>query len=172
MTSNRMERKPKTSLADILRNASDDTLAANGYHRKPDGNVARLREADCKPKPDRASVTSEHDEQVRLFKLSTQYSELDTMFAIPNGGHRSKATAGRLKAEGVKSGVPDIFLPVRSRGYGGMFIEMKVGRNKPTENQRDYMFNLSAAGYYCTTCYGADDALAEILWYIGKGKNV
>lgn len=172
MISSCMERKPKTSLADILRNASDDTLAANGYHRKSNGNVARLKEADCKSKPDRLSGASEHDEQVRLFKLAAQYQELETMFAIPNGGHRSKATAGRLKAEGVKSGVPDIFLPVKSREYGGMFIEMKVGRNKPTENQRDYMFNLSAAGYYCTTCYGADDALAEILWYIGKGKNV
>lgn len=164
--------KQNVVFADILRNASDDTLAANGYHRKPDGNVARLKETDCKSKPDRLSGASEHDEQVRLFKLAAQHPELETMFAIPNGGHRSKATAGRLKAEGVKSGVPDIFLPVKCREYGGMFIEMKVGRNKPTENQRDYMFSLSAAGYYCTTCYGADEALAEILWYIGKEKNV
>ena len=172
MIPSRMERKPKTSLADILRNASDDTLAANGYHRKPDGNVARLKETDCKSKPDRLSGASEHDEQVRLFRIAAQHPELETMFAIPNGGHRSKATAGRLKAEGVKSGVPDIFLPVKSREYGGMFIEMKVGRNKPTENQREWLFDLSVAGYYCTTCYGADEALAEILWYLEKGKNV
>ena len=94
------------------------------------------------------------------------------MFAIPNGGLRNIKVAVKLKAEGVKSGVPDIFLAYPSRGMHGMFIEMKVGRNKPTENQRDYMFSLSAAGYYCTTCYGADEALAEILWYLEKGKNV
>ena len=34
--------------------------------------------------------------------------DLDLLHAIPNGGHRNKATAGRLKAEGVKRGVPDI----------------------------------------------------------------
>ena len=36
---------------------------------------------------------------------------LEWIHAIPNGGLRNKATASNLKAEGVKSGVLDVFLP-------------------------------------------------------------
>jgi hypothetical protein len=47
------------------------------------------------------------------------------LFAIPNGGLRDKATAGKLKAEGVKDGVPDTMLPVPRHMWAGLFIEMK-----------------------------------------------
>ena len=55
---------------------------------------------------------SEHHEQCALFAwLRLQWPDLDRVsFAIPNGGHRHKAVAGKLKAEGVKAGVPDIFI--------------------------------------------------------------
>ena len=55
---------------------------------------------------------SEHAHQVALFDWANLHlgrmPELAAMYAIPNGGARSKATAGKLKAEGVKAGVPDI----------------------------------------------------------------
>lgn len=38
--------------------------------------------------------------------------ELRWLHAIPNGGYRDKVTAGKLKAEGVKRGIPDVFLPL------------------------------------------------------------
>src|SRR5262245_64718583 len=46
-------------------------------------------------------------------------------FAIPNGGARDVITAGRLKAEGVRAGVPDVCLPVARAGYHGLFLEVK-----------------------------------------------
>ena len=59
---------------------------------------------------------SEHEEQVALFEWAEwnkrQYPELELMFAIPNGGQRHVVVAKKLKDEGVKAGVPDIFLPV------------------------------------------------------------
>ena len=82
---------------------------------------------------------SEHDEQAALFEWATwhtsQCPELGLLFAIPNGGHRHPVVAARLKAEGVRAGVPDICLPVARKGYHGLFVELKFGRNKPTPAQ-------------------------------------
>lgn len=51
--------------------------------------------------------------------------------AIPNGGERNKAVASRLKAEGVKQGVPDVFVPIPVGIYHGLYIEFKKsGREK------------------------------------------
>ena len=67
---------------------------------------------------------SEHAEQVALFKwaefAAARWPELTLMHAIPNGGHRNKITAARLKAEGVRAGVPDICLPVARGGWHGL----------------------------------------------------
>jgi len=42
---------------------------------------------------------SEHDEQYKLFSWTRYRPELRWMFAIPNGGYRTKATAGKMAAE-------------------------------------------------------------------------
>src|SRR5262245_46077094 len=87
----------------------------------------------------RLKHSSEHVEQVALFKWAARNQGreplLCLLFAIPNGGKRDKVTAARLKAEGVKAGVPDICLPVARMGYYGFWIEMKVGKNKTTDDQ-------------------------------------
>lgn len=46
-------------------------------------------------------------------------------FHVPNGEHRHKAVAVRLKAQGVKAGVPDVLLPVRAGGFVGLVLELK-----------------------------------------------
>ncbi|MBF0384149.1 MAG: hypothetical protein HQL69_24315, partial [Magnetococcales bacterium] len=64
---------------------------------------------------------SEHNEQAALFEWASISSkaipELNLLAAIPNGGHRLKATAGKMKAEGVKAGFPDIIFPVARGGF-------------------------------------------------------
>ena len=42
-----------------------------------------------------------------------------------------------LKKEGVKAGVPDIVLPVLRCTYHGLYIELKVGRNKTSLKQKE-----------------------------------
>ena len=48
---------------------------------------------------------SEHDEQYKLFSWTRYRPELRWMFAIPNGGYRTKATAGKMAAAVVVDAV-------------------------------------------------------------------
>lgn len=118
----------------------------------------------------RKAGASEHDEQVALFDWAklrkAGLPALDMMFAIPNGGLRHVAVAKKLKAEGVRSGVPDVALMCPRGKYHGMFIEMKVGENTTTVTQRDWLSRLSDAGYYCVICYSTEEAIGEIEWYL------
>lgn len=103
----------------------------------------------------------EHREQVALFRWAQlqrkAHPELALMFAIPNGGKRSISVAAKLKAEGVKAGVPDICLPVARCGYHGLFIELKAGDNNATDNQQRWLDDLTAQGY-CAVCLTGWDA--------------
>jgi hypothetical protein len=89
------------------------------------------------------------------------------MFAIPNGGLRDKRNAVNLKREGVKAGVPDIFLPVPSGSYHGLFVEMKWSKNKPSESQLEFIESATGQGYKCVIAYSAEEALSEIDKYLG-----
>ena len=116
--------------------------------------------------------TTEHDEQVMLFRWAEQNLDrwdgvLAYMFSIPNGGQRHVAVAGKLKAEGVKPGVPDVFLPVSSGSYHGLFIEMKVGKNRPTDNQVRWIKRLRKLGHRAVVCYSADEAIEIVKEYLG-----
>lgn len=63
-------------------------------------------------------------------------------FHCPNGGGRSKATAGRLKAMGVKPGVFDIII-MRPNGPD-IWIELKAHGNYMTPAQREWSEWLAA----------------------------
>lgn len=94
------------------------------------------------------------------------YPELRWLHAIPNGGRRDKAEAAHLKRQGVKSGVPDLHLPVARGNYHGLYIEMKVGNNKPTKNQKEWINALKANGYAVEVCYSAAAARQIIIAYL------
>jgi hypothetical protein len=74
-------------------------------------------------------MISEHDEQSTLIQWAKftehELPELKLLHAIPNGGWRHKATAARLKREGLKPGIPDLCLPVPRGQWHGCYIEMK-----------------------------------------------
>lgn len=106
----------------------------------------------------------EHHEQVVVVK----FCELRgiPVFAIPNGGNRDAKTGAFLKAEGVRAGVPDLFIPVPRGGYHGMFIEMKAqGGRKPTGKQKVWLDLLDGQGYMACWARGADDAIDKIEEY-------
>lgn len=117
------------------------------------------------------TVPSEHDEQVMLIQWCDLMANRDPayrlIFAIPNGGQRNKITAARLKAEGVKPGVPDLFLPVPKGIYAGLFLEMKRrkgGRVSP--DQVSWISSLMSRGYKCVVCRGFEEAQEAIEIYM------
>ncbi len=119
-----------------------------------------------------AKSGSEHAHQVALFLWAAMpeqqkaYPALYLMFAIPNGGERNKIVAGNLKAEGVKAGVLDIFLPVSRGGFHGLFIEMKVKPNKPTTEQKEFQAAVELQGYATVVCYSWVEAAMSIERYM------
>lgn len=76
----------------------------------------------------------------------------------------------RLKAAGVRPGVPDVCLPVPRGEYHGLYIELKVGRNKPTEHQKAWLSHLAEAGYCALVCYGWEAAKESIEAYLSHRR--
>jgi len=123
----------------------------------------------------RPSRQDEHAEQAALFRWAefarSRLPELALLHAIPNGGHRHKATATRLKAEGVKRGVPDVCLPVARDGAHGLYIELKTERGKTTPEQIGWIRALRRQGYAAEVCRGWESARSMIEHYLTVGPR-
>jgi len=113
---------------------------------------------------------SEHAQQAALFCWAAAYPELKWMFAIPNGGTRDRITAGKLKAEGVKAGVADIFLPVGKENSNGLWIEMKNAIGKPSDKQVEFQKDMVRAGYAHVICHSWEEGRDAIVTYM-RGSN-
>jgi hypothetical protein len=87
---------------------------------------------------------------------------------VPNGGARSASEGGRFKAMGVKPGVPDLLLPVRTSEYGAGWWELKHGRGRLEESQLTRHAILRASGHYVQTYWTWSEAAADMLRYLQK----
>ena len=142
------------------------------------------REAPDVPKARAKSRDLEHKEQVAVIQwwamAHKKYGLPEfALFAIPNGGHRHMLTAVRLKAEGVRPGIPDLMLakvmadkndPIREKSPG-LFIEMKskeATASAVSDAQKELREYLNREGYQCVVAFGADEAIAFIKSYLGE----
>ena len=114
-----------------------------------------------------SSHPSEHEEQkgfVNWFR--GKFPEV-VLFAIPNGEKRSISVAKRLKAEGVKAGVPDLFIP-----EWRLWIEMKrVKGGRLSEDQKDMIEYLERVGYTVIVGHGAKEASSKVLEFLSALKT-
>lgn len=108
--------------------------------------------------PDVPNTASEHYHQVHLVAWFRRNFPDQTILAIPNGGHRHKGTAMKLKAEGVLPGVLDLLWLDQY-----CWIEMKTPSGRLSNAQKDFIVKAEAAGYGVIVGYGAEDAAKKIL---------
>lgn len=97
----------------------------------------------------------------------------ESIFAIPNGGHRDIRTAVRLKREGVKAGVSDIEVAIprpRPEGgemYHGMFLEIKTEKGRLSPAQTAFLARQARLGYSAVVAHGVREAIDAIAGYLG-----
>ena len=100
--------------------------------------------------------------------------ELGLLYSIANGGMRNIITAARLKAEGVRAGVPDLCLPVPRNGFGALYIELKAPKvagstkraGRLSQAQVDWGKRLALAGNAWVVVHGWDEAREAIEGYL------
>ncbi len=119
-----------------------------------------------------ARSNNEHYEQVALFQWidihKDKHKGLDLTFAVPNGANTSPRIGKWMKEEGLKPGVPDVVLPLARQGYIGLWIEMKVDKNKPTKVQLDFHGRLREEGHKVVVCYNWEEARIVIMGYLKR----
>jgi hypothetical protein len=102
--------------------------------------------------------------------------------AIPNGGARGDSQRSNmirgaaLKAEGVRAGVADVFLPFAWGDYHGLYIEMKKPSVKPvrstskggcSDDQISFRKHCDEYGYAYAVCYSWQEAVSTLKEYLG-----
>jgi hypothetical protein len=132
-----------------------------------------------------AKSGTESAEQSALMAWCAMQSDrrLDLLFAIPNGGERHAAVGAKNVATGLKSGVPDLMLPVPINTvslhnepiepiFAGLFLEMKRVKHKTAKNgncsaaQLEWHDKLREQGYAVCVAFGWIEARDILLEYL------
>ena len=102
-----------------------------------------------------------------VFWFRLQYPKLaKLLFAVPNGGFRNKATAARMKAEGIVAGVSDLILLIPTQSFHALCIEMKTDIGRQSELQRQWQTEVEKQGYKYVICRDLTDFQVEIKNYL------
>lgn len=104
--------------------------------------------------------------------LEPIYPELKMVKSDQAGMRTHPAQANKAKAAGMRPGYPDIEVPCQRRGYVGLHIEMKAGKNKPTKDQKWWLEKLAEEGRKTAVCYSAREAWEWLSWYLEIEQEV
>lgn len=115
-------------------------------------------------------VPYEEEEQAQVCSwLDNEHPEIK-YFAVPNGARTSWSTAKKLKATGLKAGVPDLVFPNPRGGFHGYYQEMKRRKGGVVSpDQFLWIEFLRGQGYCVDVVKGADESKAGILAYHSLG---
>jgi len=102
---------------------------------------------------------SESEEQIGFLRWFEGQFPAVRIFHIPNGGHRAISVAKKMKEEGVRVGVPDLYVPAWR-----LWVEMKRQKGgRLSDDQRDWISYLEAIGDQVIVGKGATDASRQVV---------
>lgn len=118
-------------------------------------------------------------------RMEPRFPELRYLLKVPNGsgfsgGHKSNAVrVAWLYREGMRKGAPDYTWHKRRGGFYGWAAELKRTSERPkragaggvSADQADWIRELRVDGWAVRVCYGADEAIAFLRWYLGEPAN-
>ena len=121
-----------------------------------------------------SNIPTEAQEQAALMQwlayAEIRHPELRLCHAIPNGGSRNPIEARHLKEQGVKAGIPDLFLPCARGGFHGLYIEMKRRKGgRVSIEQKKMIIALRDQDYCVEVCQGWEEARDIITAYMELG---
>ena len=74
-----------------------------------------------------------------------------------NENKRSNYERWFISLFGIQAGCPDLLFFKATKTYNGLAVELKVGKNKPTENQINFMKKLVAENWQTEVIYNISD---------------
>lgn len=123
-----------------------------------------------------ARCGTEHGHQCAVMQWAATCGipDIDMLHAIPNGGDRNPHVGAKMKAEGVKKGVPDLCWPVPLGFFAGLYIELKIPKRYAekdgglSEHQLKWLTRLRQKHYATVVAYGWVACTAAIVAYYEK----
>lgn len=98
--------------------------------------------------------------------------ELDLIYAIPNGGKRTKFEAHLFQQTGVRRGIPDIHVAVSRKPFFSLYIELKTWKRFNTKHhgcspeQLAWHERLRFAGHKVIVSWSVSDTINKIKEYL------
>lgn len=121
-------------------------------------------------------IHSESKEQkavIRWARDMQRYFPALTWLHSSQAGVKMSAIQARIaKAEGMLSGISDLFLPYPNKEYAGLYIEMKKPKTDTSakgvlsQNQKDFLGYANKVGYKAVVAYGATEAIGYLKEYL------
>ena len=111
---------------------------------------------------------------IKWARLNVKHFPCLSWLHSSQAGVKMTATQARIaKAEGMISGISDLFLPLPLGKYAGLYIEMKKQKTATSakgvlsQNQKDFLDYANSVGYKAVVAYGAIEAIGYIKEYLG-----
>jgi hypothetical protein len=126
--------------------------------------------------PNEYSGDAEHWEQcfvLHFFKIN--YPDIyDMMFAVPNAGKRGRTEGPKMISQGLRSGIPDIFVDIATDPYHGLRIELKKtlgSTSDVSDNQWIWIEKYEKRGYMAGVAIGYRECICLVLSYFKIKHN-
>ena len=106
---------------------------------------------------------------ISFWRMYAPYRGLDERLLMHTANERKTTPrqGAYLKAQGVRAGWPDLFLALPAADYHGLFIELKRIGGRTTKAQEEIHALLRARGYLVLVCYGYQQAVNDLMHYVG-----